>query len=209
MKRCLSLLIIICLGFSLQAQNRFKGGLRLGISTSQVEGDGYRGFHKFGLAFGPTLTAKISDKWDAQFEMLFIQKGSQNSSIDSTAAGSSYNYYRMSLNYLEVPFMLNYKQKKFTFELGLSGGVLISAKEENAYGEFPGLTPFKRYELACIAGVHYQLFKKLGFTWRYSNSILPIRDYQSGASFWFNPGQINVVLALTATYQFGKLDDGQ
>jgi hypothetical protein len=172
-----------------------------------VEGDGYRGFHKFGFVGGPTLTAKLSDKWDASFEMLFIQKGSKNSSYDSTAAGNSYNYYRMSLNYLEVPVMLNYKQKKFTFELGLSEGVLVSSREENAYGEFPPITPFHRTELACIVGAHYQLYKKLGITWRYSNSILPIRGYQSGASFWFNPGQINVVLAFSATYQFGQLDE--
>jgi hypothetical protein len=97
--------------------------------------------------------------------------------------------------------------KKFTFEAGLGLGYLISAKEYNAYGEFPSITPFKSAEFSCIAGVHYQLYRKLGFTWRYSNSILPIRDYASGASFWFNPGQINVVLAFTATYQFGKFEE--
>ena len=209
MKRSLSiLLLLLAMTFCSQAQSRFKAGMRFGISTSQVEGDGYKGFHKFGLAAGLTLTAKLNDKWDTQFEMLFIQKGSRHSGFDSTSTGyGAAEYYEINLKYLEVPLLLKYKQKKFTFEAGLGLGYLISAKEYNAYGEFPSITPFKSAEFSCIAGVHYQLYRKLGFTWRYSNSILPIRDYASGASFWFNPGQINVVLAFTATYQFGKFEE--
>jgi hypothetical protein len=199
------LIFLLIVAMHSYGQNRFKAGLRFGISTSQVEGDGYRGFNKFGLDAGLTLNAKINDKWSSQFEILFIQKGSKHSYSDST--GSNPDFYEMRLNYVEVPLLLNYKQKKFTFEIGPAFGYLISAREYNYYGEFPSLTPFYSTEFSCIAGVHYQLFKKLGFTWRYSNSILPIRKYASGASFWFNPGQINVVLALTATYQFGKLEE--
>jgi hypothetical protein len=199
-------MLFLLLALYSHAQNRFKAGLRFGLSTTQVEGDGYRGFHKFGLDGGLTLNAKMNDKWSSQFEILFIQKGSKHSSYDSTGTGN-YDFYEMALNYAEVPVMLHYRQKKFTFEAGLAFGYLISAKEYNAYGEFPPLTPFYSTEFSCIAGFHYQLYKKLGFTWRYSNSILPIRKYASGASFWFNPGQINVVLALTATYQFGTLEE--
>ncbi|HEY0029592.1 MAG TPA: porin family protein [Bacteroidia bacterium] len=194
-------LLLSSLSFAVKAQSRFKAGLRLGLSTSQVEGDTYGGFDKFGLAGGATLHAKLSDKWGAQFELLFVQKGSKHAGDPNKG---DLSFYVMQLNYMEVPVLFQYHQKKFTFEFGPSFGYLISGKEYDYYGEIQNTIPFNTTEVSANLGVNYKIYNNLGITWRFTNSLLPIRRYASGASFWFNPGQRNNVLAFTLTYTFGS-----
>ncbi len=192
--------------FSLKtnAQSRFNAGIKAGISTSQVEGDTYGGFNKAGFDAGAFLNAKINEKWSAQFEVIYIQKGSKhNSDIDK----GDLSFYWLKLNYLEVPLLFQYHQKKFTFELGLGYGYLINYHEYNETGELQNpINPFKKEEISASVGISYLIFKNLGINWRYTNSLFSIRDFQSGASYWFNPGYRNNVLAFTLTYQFGNND---
>ena len=185
------------------AQSRFRAGLKAGIATSQVEGDTYGGFDKFGFAGGGTLNAKLNDMWKLQFEILYIQKGSKHV---GDANKGDLSFYLMQLNYVEVPLLIQYKQKKITFEAGPGFGYLISAREYTEYGEVINPIPFYNTEVNGSLGIHYEIYKNLGITWRFTNSILPIRKYASGASFWFNPGQRNNVLAFTLTYTFGSAE---
>ena len=187
-----------------QAQTRFKAGLKAGLATSQVEGDTYGGFDKFGFDGGATLHANINEKWAAQFEILFVQKGSQH--VGDVNKGDN-RYYLLQLNYIEVPLLLQYKQKKFTFEIGPGIGYLINSKEYDETGEVYNPIPFLRTEVSASIGINYLIYKNLGITWRFTNSLLPIREYASGASFWYNPGQRNNVLAFTLTYMFGKSEE--
>lgn len=204
MKKAFSILFVLSfLYFHAEAQSRFKAGLRLGMSTSQVEGDTYGGFDKFGLDGGATLHAKLNEKWGAQFEILFVQKGSKH--IGDVAKGD-YSFYLMQLNYVEVPLLLQYRQKKITFEFGPGIGYLINSKEYDTGGEVMNAIPFYTTEVSGNLGINYQVYKNFGITWRFTNSLLPIRKYASGASFWFNPGQRNNVLAFTLTYTFGNAE---
>jgi hypothetical protein len=79
MKNCL---IILFLFFTIasNAQQRFKVGVKAGLSTSQVDGDTYGGYNKAGFDGGIFVTGKINEKWTSQFEMIFIQKGSKHNS---------------------------------------------------------------------------------------------------------------------------------
>ena len=185
--------------FSGEAQNRFNAGLKLGISTSQVEGDTYGGFNKAGIVGGATITAKLNEKWNAQFEMLFVQKGSK---FVGDASKGDNRFYVMQLNYLEVPLLFQYKQKKFIFEIGPGFAYLISGKEYDFYGVIQNTIPFHKTEINASIGVNYIIYKNLGINWRFTNSILPIRGFSSGASTWYNPGQRNNVITFTATYIF-------
>lgn len=198
----ISLSLFFITAFS-SAQKRFQLGLKAGISTTQVEGDSYGGFHKAGIVGGPFVNGKINDKWSAQFEILFIQKGSKH--VGDPDAGD-YTYYYMGLNYMEVPVLFQYHQKKFTFEIGPGFGYLISHQEFNEYGEVFKPVPFNNTEISGDIGVSYDLFKRFSINWRYSNSLLPIRKFRSGVGRWYNPGQRNNVLAFSITYQFGKND---
>ncbi|MGZ6520163.1 MAG: hypothetical protein ACXVED_21530, partial [Bacteroidia bacterium] len=104
--------------------------------------------------------------------------------------------------YIEAPLLVQYKQKKFTFEAGPGFGYLISGKEYDYYTEIQNALPFYKTEISANIGVSYTIYKNIGMSWRFTNSILPIRGYYSGASTWYNPGQRNNVITFTAIYKF-------
>lgn len=108
MKKITFLFLLSSIAFGVQAQNKFRAGLRAGLSTSQVAGDTYGGFNQYGFDGGATLNGRVNDKWSAQFEILFVQKGSK---FVGDAAKGDLRYYYMRLNYVEVPLLLQYKQK--------------------------------------------------------------------------------------------------
>jgi hypothetical protein len=136
--------------------------------------------------------------------MIFIQKGSKH---NSDPENGDLSYYYLGLNYVEVPVLFQYHQKKFTFELGPSFGYLISNSEFNELGEVYKPLPFNSTDIGGGIGISYSLLKNLSFNWRYSYSLLPIRDFQSHATIWNNPGQRNNVLAFTLNYRFGGKDE--
>lgn len=194
------LLLCACV-FTTQAQNRFRAGLKAGISTTEVHGDTYAGFDKFGFDGGATLNAKINEKWSAQFEILFVQKGSKHV---GDASKGDYSYYYLQLNYVEVPLLLQYQHKKFVFEIGPGIGYLVKAKESDHNGVVINGIPFNSTEISGSVGINYQIYKNFGINWRYTNSIFPIRKFASGASTLSKPGLRNNVLAFTLTYTFGN-----
>ena len=198
-------ILIFLLAFNsiTKAQNRFRPGLKAGIATTQVHGDTYTGFDKFGFDGGATLNAKINEKWKAQFEILFVQKGSKH--IGDANKGD-FSYYLMLLNYVEVPILFQYQHKKFVFEIGPGIGYLISSKEYDQNGEVINGIPFYSTEISGSVGINYQIYKNFGINWRFTNSISPIRKFASGASTASNPGQRNNVLAFTLTYTFGNAE---
>jgi hypothetical protein len=189
------------ISLSVHAQQRFTAGLKAGLSTSQVAGDTYGGFHKAGFDGGIFITGQLNEKWTAQMEMIFIQKGSRH---NGDPENGDYTYYYLGLNYAEVPLMFQYHQKKFVFEAGPAFGYLISNEEYNQNGPSVYPHPFNSTEISLGFGISYILIKNLSVNWRYSNSILPIRAYQPATRRMDIPGQRNNVLAFTLTYQFRK-----
>jgi len=145
MKNFVPILFIFLFANILHAQNRFKVGLKVGISTSQVHGDTYEGFHKFGFDGGATLNAKINEKWKAQFEILFVQKGSK---FIGDANKGDLRFYLMQLNYIEVPILFQYEHKKFVLEIGPGVGYLINSKEYDQNGEVINGIPFYPMEVS-------------------------------------------------------------
>jgi Outer membrane protein beta-barrel domain len=197
-----SLIVLFLLVFShyntIAQQQRFRAGLKAGMSTTQVEGDTYTGFNKLGFAGGAFVNAKLNEKWSAQFELLYIQKGSKHMGDIKV---SDFSYYTMKLNYMEVPVLLKYHQKKFSYEAGPAFGYLISAKESNYYGSITSAVPFKTTEISFGIGMNYSFSNNWGINCRYSNSLFSIRTFNPGASIWY--GQRNNVIALTLTRMFG------
>ena len=201
MKKTVIILSILITCVISYGQNRFRAGIKAGIITSQVAGDTYSGFNKAGVEGGLFLTGLLNEKWNAQFEMLFIQKGSKHIGDYKNA---DYSFYLMKLNYIEVPILLQYSQKKFIFEIGPGFGYLINAKEYDYYGEITNaLTSFNKTEITANIGINYSLYKNLSITWRYTNSISSIRDFASGEKRWYNPGERNNVLSFSLIYKFG------
>jgi hypothetical protein len=197
-------LLILLFASVIQAQQRFKAGLKAGISTSQVAGDTYSGFNKAGIDGGAFVTGKINEKWTAQLEIIYIQKGSRH---NYNPDKGDITFYFLQLDYIEVPLLFQFHQKKFTFEAGPSFSFLLREQEYNEVQDLTGYRPFNKNEISYNIGISYVLYKNWGLNWRYSNSVTSIRDHASGVKRWNNPGQRNNVLAFCLTYTFGHAEE--
>ena len=197
-------LVIVTL---VSAAQTFKGGLMLGMSTTQYDGDTYGGYHRIGLIAGGYVGRVISPKLSWQMEMKFFQKGSyQSTNID---AGIPYPY-DLRLNYIEMPFLLKYTIKnKLSMDAGIGLGYLASHRENinDAPSDPIGARPFNKYEISYQMGGNYQILPKLAFNIRYVYSILPVRPHAGGGKHGLNWGEYNNVISFSIYYQFKKADE--
>lgn len=178
----------------------FNAGLNAGISATQIHGDGYGGYNKAGLKIGGISSLKLSEKFGAQFEINFIQKGS----VSPNKPDKGQIYRRIDLNYIEIPFLIRYPYKKLVFEGGLSYAQLLNSYQQDIFGEMQLIGPFHKYEVAFNIGVNYKIFKRFYMNWRYSQSITPITDsvvFDTDFMGIFG-GSFNLVMAFSVNYYF-------
>jgi len=201
-------LFIFC-GFlisNLQAQN-FGGGIILGLSTSQVGGDDLGGFNKAGILAGFFANKSISELLSFQMEMTYIQKGSNNPDMNDYKS-KNVGKPDISLNYIEVPILLQYQQNTtLKIEGGIQFANLINGYYNDSYGEitYSGTTPFIKNDVGLLLGMDYKFSGNLSLNTRISNSILPIgsEDYNHPGTYNSNrKGKYNSVLSFTLHYNF-------
>ncbi|MCQ2284510.1 MAG: PorT family protein [Bacteroidales bacterium] len=198
--------------------SNFKGGLRVGFTTSQISADNLSGFHQYGACAGAFVNFPLTDnlRWKLQLEMDFTMKGSHSyvSARQQMQAGNpSYGKYALNLGYIEVPalFKWNFGQNltikgkhvldDLELEFGPMFGVNLYQREKDMYGVIPGRPQFKRFELSAMAGLAAMFKEHHGISLRYSNSVLPVRnpDWQVNG---YTKLQFNSVLMLSYYYQF-------
>lgn len=193
------------------SQNPFKAGIIAGIAATQVDGDGYSGFDKAGIAAGGFVSNNFgSENWMGQMELLYVEKGSRRPPNPEKGI----NYYKISLSYVEIPLLARYKRKRLVYEGGLSFGRLVRHREEDTSGELTPLEyyPFKKYEVALNIGLNYRVNDRLSIEARSVRSVLPVRGYAVFTQFGFFGltssgifgGSYNTVLAYTLRYHFGN-----
>ena len=193
--------IILCLIVSITLGQDFKGGIKVGFNISQIDGDKMMGYHKGGLIFGAYINRELKPRLNWQMEMIYIGKGSkQGSNVQS----GQFNYRRISVDYVEVPMLLQFWAEKIKthLELGLSFATLISSKEEDDYGETTIIGPFRKYEFASLAGFNYAFTKQLSLTARLTYSMSPIAVRNKVLFTIWNRygGSYNNVLEFTLNY---------
>lgn len=178
----------------------FKAAVLAGINSSQVSGDELSGFNKVGLFIGGSAILPVSEKSLVEMELLFIQKGSKTPTPKDGAANY---FYRMSLNYLEVPLIYTFRPVKYvSVHAGPTFGVLVGSKEEDNAGELTGQIPFQKTELGIDGGLSVYFSEHLSLTMRLSTSLLPIRKTGANTPL-FESGQYNSGLAFFLQYTFG------
>ena len=169
MKKVFLLTALLC-NLSIFAQ-KFEAGFVGGFSASQISGDGLAGFDKGGARLGAYISYPLKNK-RINFEvgMQYLQKGSKQPSGEPGISN-----YNINLQYLEVPFTVNYSLKSgLLLETGIGAGILVNYTEENANGTLLGESP-NTLALDFLCGIQYQLFEQLKINVRYGNSITPIR----------------------------------
>lgn len=184
----------------------FYAGPIIGASFSQVDGDSYAGFNKAGFVIGGFAGRSLSDIWDVQMEIVYIQKGSRKT---PDAENGDYSDYMIHLNYIQFPVLVRLKQKKFSIEGGICIGSLLGSREEE-FGEpivSQYIVPFKSTEWSWLCGVNYQITERLRVNGRFSYSLFRIRVPYNGDVNVYNPhwdqhkpGQYNDVISVAFYY---------
>jgi len=158
-------------------QNRIKGGGLLGLSSSQINGDGFGGFDKVGFTAGFFLEHSLKDRWDLLVELTYLNKGSFDPPI---AQIGKFNTKKISLSYVELPVLIKYSIQKVRVLGGLSLGALVRDKQYRdglaAVGNDVILGPFNKLEVAQHLGIEYHFTDQWAISWRHSMSILPISN---------------------------------
>ena len=168
-----------------------------GATASQVLNDSYAHFSKLGFYAGGFVSTNFTDRWIGELGMTYVMKGSK----EQFFTNASYNGYKLSLSYVELPVIVKYQVKKWDFELGLSFGILVNSKEENRYNDqVYSAAEFEQFEFAGIVGFNYFFTEKVAGNVRLSTSILPIRYPTDNV---YHPplyGQRNNVLSVAVRY---------
>ena len=186
----------------------FGGGIILGVNTSQVGGDDLSGFHKAGPIVGIFSKKTINSQINLQFEMYYINKGSNNQDMNNDLH-TNYLVPDITLKYIETPLILQYYLKNsLLLEGGITAAYLMDGYYNDLYGKINNQSnfPFKKYDVGLLIGVNYNYSEKISFNTRLSNSIFPIgkednsifnenNNYNS-----ITKGKYNSVLSISVYY---------
>ena len=152
---------------------RFKAGVVFGLNAAQIDGDNTAGFNKAGLHGGLRGVTVLGQKSEISFELLLSQRGSRAGLV----AGNLNDPQKISLNYVEVPVIFNYKDwldedgwYKLNFSGGLSFGRLLGTKIQDI--SVDALSPFfNNNDLGILFGATFYINEHFGITARYTRSL--------------------------------------
>jgi hypothetical protein len=202
MIKAFTVILLLFSSLSLTAQ-RFNGGILVGASASQVDGDGYGGYNRLGAIAGTWVSYALNQNVTLRTELKFIQKGSYKKFNDEF--GGVLGLYSLRLNYIEMPFLVEYHfRDDFIPFAGFSFGYLWKAYESDANGSFPNeeIASFRKFESTGIAGVEYVFSPRFSFCAAYSYSVYPIRPHKGNITYRLNQGQYNNALQFYFRYHF-------
>jgi hypothetical protein len=186
--------LFISIGILTKAQI-FEGGVHIGLTASQVQGDTYAGYNKAGLYLGGYVAYQFSEHSAVQFELDYIQKGSREIPDENET-----ETYKLNIHYVELPVLYKYLiNEKFSVEGGLALGIFISKTEEYNYEEHISEEEFNRFTASLIVGLYYNINEKWRINIRTNDSIIPIRPNIDGlelARRIFDEGQYNDLLSV-------------
>jgi len=200
---------LFCLGFlfshTLCPQN-IKAMLNTGINFSQVDGDRLAGFKRAGLWVGASASIPVNEKFSFHLETQYSEKGSY---LGNSRNDGAYGSYKLILNYLEIPVMLNFydKTSNLNFGLGCSWGRLVKFREfEDGIEINTDNQPFpcSQNDMNAFINIYREVWNNFHIGLRWSYSVFKIRDKR------FFDGEIlpqyNNVLGIKLIYVFGKTE---
>lgn len=175
----------------------FEGGILVGLTASQMDGDMLGGYNKPGLTAGMWVGRSINPKWNYRAELKYTMKGAA-----SSQATDLYSQYRKTLHYLELPVIACYHLSTgLSAEAGLSGAYLAHATLNIGNGTFDATGPMKRYEFNILGGIAYHLSDNFSLNFRFSYSLFPVSHLPGNLTIWNTYAQYNNVLALCVYYK--------
>lgn len=164
MKKLLLLLFVVCTCVTTAFSQEFFGGLILGGTTSQVGGDDRGGYHKIGIVGGVFAGLDLSDDFDIQMELKYIQKGSLSNDVENRPATDP---FLIKLDYIDLPIVFSYNLnnininnvslKWLELEFGLSFDFLINSRQEIQGIVVPASDPWNKVVLNTVLGIRFNV----------------------------------------------------
>lgn len=183
------------------ARKGFYGGLALGATVSQVDGDGHSGFRRINALASAWVAYDWNTHWGLRLDFRYLGKGSHAVSKQN---GTTQLDYDLQLHYFELPLQLQlHPLGQLTLGAGPAIAYLIAYQEHNTYGNLANSrgTP-KQFELSALASLIWRFYRGLGLTGGWQYSLLPIRGLMAKSSMAPQQGQFNHLLFLALDYRF-------
>jgi len=180
----LILVLLMLSTICLPAQDqRFMGGVIVGLNAAQIDGDNAAGYRKAGLLVGLRGGAFLTEKTSITIDMLYSQRGSRR----VPKINEAFDTYTISTPYIEVPLLFHYKDwrveyddgsffYKVSAEIGPVISYLLDPKVENIVYETE-VDDFNKVDIAWAAGVSYYFNENIGVSARYLRSITPLYNH--------------------------------
>lgn len=184
----------------------FDGGLIAGVVTSQIDGDGYGGFHQLGgtAGFFGRIPSEGPTSWQLELKYSLYGAHSDGKEVDLGMSPMS-----IRLHYVELPVLFRYDLSKFningkpldfiTLEVGLSGDFLIRGTQSADFEDQFDNDAWLLFSLTGDIGVQLDINDRLGINLRSMNSITPCRFHPEAPVFsWYH--YYNIALQATVVY---------
>jgi len=188
------LLLIIFLSFKIIIGygQSFSGGILLGVSGNQVNGDTQAGYKKAGLIIGAFVKKPLSKFGAFKIETYYIGKGAvKNTKLSETI---SFQEFNTSFHYIEIPFIYNYQLlPKFDISFGVAPSYLFADKlVELGFSVDNLFYTMRNFDIQPILETGFYLTDNLTINLRASYSIINIRKDEGVG--WYN-NNVGFVLA--------------
>lgn len=202
----ISAILVINITYTAKSQP-FHGGLVMGITASQVDGDSYAGFNKVGMHGGVFVNVMFTRVLGAQLEIKYTGRGA-----GKPVTSEDPEVYKLNLHYIDLPLMMDIVIKeRFVIEAGLVPGYLFSASGEDSGGKLPKdfLVDFHKFDLGTLLGLRFKIIDKLYVAARHSYSLRSIRDIETAGAYYtwlgnlfgYRKGDYNNYLSFALYYQ--------
>jgi len=187
----LALLVIALHSFSAHAQQAFNAGLSVGMTTSQISGDGLGGWDKFGLTGGAYVNAPFSSKKGIRVGLFYTEKGSR-----TKRDTINFNVFAYRLKYIEVPIQYSFQNGPFTFLTGIYYGRLIKQDILSNGASYPVSPAFRNYDFGLALGATLQLGDHFFIEGKFTTSVIPTRPSPNFANpnSFYEKGNYNQVI---------------
>ncbi len=182
--------------FTQAAMAQFHLGVKGGVNITKVDGKAFKDEFRYGYHLGGFAEIGLGGKLGIQPEVLWSQNQTRVDSSFSDVYENSLqisNYQDVTLNYLSIPVLLNYKLGSLmTLQAGPQFGILLDQSKtllEN------GQEAFKKGDFSLVGGAQIHI-AKIRLQGRYFVGLNNISDV-GDQNKWNNQGfQLSLGLAL-------------
>lgn len=208
MKKTLTLLIAVFFvfaGLKGHAQS-FEGGVMAGAIASQINGDGYGGFHQLGWTAGVFGRIPSDGPSSWQLELKYSLFGAHS---DAKEVEFGMNPMNIRLHYIELPVMYRYNLSRvningmplnfITLEIGLSGDFLAKNSQSANFETGFENPSWLFFSITGNVGFQIEFGERLGVNLRSMNSLTPCRWRPDSPSLFYGH-YYNIVLQAAMTY---------